>query len=126
MTSDQFFAPDSERVKSKPDIAIELAELQATFDLRWRADRRAMELWRKQTGRSLVAPDHADLVVFLLDRIERATAALQAAPDVLRKGKPTVQELAAVVKANVCAWAILTEGRFPPAVTGSDREILKP
>jgi hypothetical protein len=46
---------------------------QQTFDLRWKADMRAMSRWRKaHPGNELVWPDHADLVVWLLDR-ERTT-----------------------------------------------------
>lgn len=81
----------------------ELQEHQASFDLRWKADMRAIERWRTEpaekgwnislgieqdpeTGerklkvglpadRSLTMPDHADLCVWLLKQWERADAA---------------------------------------------------
>lgn len=48
----------------------ELAELQRTFDLRRAADQRAIALWQEATGRDLVWPDHADLVVWLAGLVE--------------------------------------------------------
>jgi hypothetical protein len=48
----------------------ELSELQETFDIRWNADMRAIKLWQKKTGRKNVWPDHVDLVVFLMERLE--------------------------------------------------------
>ncbi len=48
------------------------AELQATFDLRWKADMRAIKAWQAaHPGKELVWPDHADLVVWLLGEVER-------------------------------------------------------
>jgi hypothetical protein len=45
-------------------------ELEFTFDLRWKADMRAIKIWQKKTGRKLVWPDHADLVVWLLEQLD--------------------------------------------------------
>jgi hypothetical protein len=51
-------------------IAIEATEHKASFDLRWKADMRAIEMWQKaHPGNDLVWPDHADLVVWLLERL---------------------------------------------------------
>lgn len=49
-----------------------IADLEQTFDMRWQADMRAIERWRAEdpVRRTLTMPDHADLVVWLLDRIE--------------------------------------------------------
>jgi len=41
--------------------------LQLTFDLRWKADQRAIKRWQDATGKKLTWPDHADLVVWLLE-----------------------------------------------------------
>lgn len=50
-------------------------ELQKSFDLRWDADQRAIKRWQDANpGSDLTWPDHADLVVWLLDdrnRIEQ-------------------------------------------------------
>lgn len=44
-------------------------ELQHVFDMRWEADRRAIERWRAAApGRDLTLPDHTDLVVWLLEQ----------------------------------------------------------
>lgn len=46
------------------------ADLQRTFDLRWKADMRAIKRWREaHPGNELVMPDHADLVVWLLEQL---------------------------------------------------------
>ncbi len=48
-----------------------LAELEALFDLRWAADMRAIKRWQAAgTGRELTHPDHADLVVWLLEQLD--------------------------------------------------------
>lgn len=54
---------------------VALAELGyeelASFDLRWAADRRAVARWREANpGNDLVCPDHADLVVWLLEALD--------------------------------------------------------
>jgi hypothetical protein len=45
-------------------------ELQTSFDLRWKADMRAIKKWQEKTGRELVWPDHADLCVWLMDELK--------------------------------------------------------
>lgn len=58
-------------VKFKKDQSEELAELQAIFDLRWKADMRAIKRWQAAgPGREKTWPDHADLVVWLLEQLE--------------------------------------------------------
>lgn len=58
-------------------------ELKDLFDLRWQADRRAVRMWRdKNPGNDLVIPDHAGLVVWLLEELDKeggyvATAAVK-------------------------------------------------
>lgn len=48
----------------------EVEALRAMFDLRWQADLRAIGLWQEaHLGRELVWPDHADLVVWLLEQL---------------------------------------------------------
>lgn len=48
------------------------------FDLRWKADQRAIKRWQAAgPGRDLTWPDHADLVVWLLERLEAAEKATQ-------------------------------------------------
>ncbi len=54
-------------------------ELQASFDLRWKADMRAIARWREaHPGKELVMPDHADLCVWLLANVDQLRAALAA------------------------------------------------
>jgi hypothetical protein len=48
----------------------EIKELQQSFDLRWKADMRAIKRWQEANpGKELVWPDHADLCVWLLDQL---------------------------------------------------------
>ena len=67
----------------------EAAELNAIFELRHKADMRAIKLWRESTGRELVQPDHADLVVWLEQQLQAAQAELsevkQALADAARE-----------------------------------------
>lgn len=53
-------------------LQAELAERDASFELRWSADMRAITRWRAEDPqpRDLIMPDHADLVVWLLKRLE--------------------------------------------------------
>ncbi len=53
-------------------LKAELADHEASFDLRWKADMRAIARWREATGRELVLPDHADLCIWLLERGDEA------------------------------------------------------
>src|SRR4051812_44370873 len=46
-------------------------ELERTFDTRWAADQRGVKRWQRRTGRNLTWPDHADLVVWLLDERDK-------------------------------------------------------
>lgn len=49
-----------------------------SFQLRWNADRRAVERWRAAgSGRELTNPDHADLVVWLLEQNDALEALLK-------------------------------------------------
>lgn len=59
----------------KPDLLSAAEDIEfndAAFDMRWAADRRAIERWQKANpGNDLVWPDHADLVVWLMDELVR-------------------------------------------------------
>ena len=50
-------------------------ELQATFDLTWSANLRAINRWREKTGQQLVFPHHDDLVIWLLAELEKVNPA---------------------------------------------------
>ncbi len=52
----------------------ELQGMNASFELRWKADMRAIERWQKATGRTHVWPDHADLCVWLMEQNDRLRA----------------------------------------------------
>jgi len=53
----------------------EKAELQATFDLQWKADQRAIKQWREaHPGNDLVWPDRCNMVVWLMDRVAALAA----------------------------------------------------
>ena len=58
----------------------EARELQDIFDLQRKADRRAIKMWQAAApGRELTHPDRADMVVFLLEKLD-ALAAKGSAP----------------------------------------------
>lgn len=61
-------AYDEERVKEALE---ERDELEALFDLQWKADQRAVKRWREaHPGNDLVLPDRADMVVWLMEQLE--------------------------------------------------------
>jgi len=68
--------PTSEEIAAKlRETEIERDELQATFDLRWECDMRAIKQWRAaHPGNDRVWPDHADLCVWLVDQLTEAQA----------------------------------------------------
>lgn len=53
-------------------------DFQSSFDLRHKADMRAIKRWQAETGKDLAWPDHADLCVWLLEKNEHAESQLRA------------------------------------------------
>jgi len=54
-----------------------VTELERSFDLRWKADQRAIKRWQAaHPGNDLIWPDHADLCVWLMEQLEQRQAAL--------------------------------------------------
>lgn len=61
------------------EARVHAAELTALFNLRWKADRRATKRWQEaHPGNDLVWPDHADMVVWLLEQLDEAEARAEA------------------------------------------------
>lgn len=57
------------------ELKAESDDLQQTFDLRWKADMRAIKRWQEaHPGNDLVWPDHADLCVWLLEELAKVKA----------------------------------------------------
>jgi len=55
-----------------------IAELERLFDRRWDADMRAIKMWQAaHPGNDLVWPDHAEMVVWLLEQLSRHREALK-------------------------------------------------
>lgn len=67
---------------SAPELRERVDDLERSFDLRWNADQRAIKRWQAAApegeDRSLTLPDHADLVVWLLEKLNATTARLRA------------------------------------------------
>ena len=68
-------------------LLAERDELRASFDLRWKADMRAIRLRREQSqdDDNLTWPDHADLVVWLLAERDRLAAEVERLRGALKK-----------------------------------------
>jgi hypothetical protein len=65
-------------------LKAEIADLQASFDLRWKADMRAIKRWQEaHPGSELTWPDHADLCVWLMEQLELASAKLAEVDEIL-------------------------------------------
>jgi hypothetical protein len=53
-------------------LLVEVEEMQASADLRWGADMRAIKRWQEaHPGNERVWPDHADLCVWLMEQLEQ-------------------------------------------------------
>jgi hypothetical protein len=70
-----------EKLESDLAAAKEEAEsLQATFDLQWEADQRAIKRWQAaHPGNDLVWPDRADMVVWLMEKHAKLAALRESA-----------------------------------------------
>jgi hypothetical protein len=77
--------PDGSLTKEEVgELTAEIVDLRASFDLRWKADMRAIKRWQAvHPGKELVWPDHADMVVWLLGEVDRLRAALIEARELL-------------------------------------------
>lgn len=58
--------------RERDELRREAAEHDASFQLRWKTDMRAIERWQKATGRTMTWPDHADLCCWLMDQLDAA------------------------------------------------------
>jgi len=64
------------------EAADRIEELEQLFDLRWKADTRAIRLWQSaHPDQPRTWPDHADLGTWCLSRIEKLEAALREIGD---------------------------------------------
>ncbi len=71
-------------------LARERDDLQASFDLRWNADQRAIAAWQTaHPGNDLVWPGHSDLCVWLMTERDAAHAARAAAVTAAATEAPT-------------------------------------
>ncbi len=69
----------TEETVPTPTPAEELAYMNALFYMTWAADMRAIKRWQAAgTGRELTWPDHADLVVWLLEQLDVAEGKFDA------------------------------------------------
>lgn len=69
-------------------MTAKVEESEQSFDIRWRADRRAISRWQKANpGNDLVWPDHADLCVWLQQQLADGQIKTLSVPDreLLRK-----------------------------------------
>ena len=57
-----------------------LRDRDRSFELRWKADMRAIKMWQAETGEDLTWPDHADLVVWLLGKLQAPWQPMETAP----------------------------------------------
>jgi len=56
--------------KELDELKEEVADLNALFDIRYRAGQRAIKMWQKATGKTHIWPDYADLCVWLMKRLD--------------------------------------------------------
>jgi hypothetical protein len=94
----------------------EVEELQKTFDLRWNADMRAIERWQAATGQTLTWPDHADLVVWLLEQNDSLRAVLQRLDSYWAEDMPEGPEAQAgfLTPETIAIWQAVRAALNPP------------
>ena len=95
-----------------------LTEHEALFNRRSRADDRAIKLWQERTGEDLTFPDHADLVVFLLEKHERLRTDVKMYESIQSDTVAMVHSREAVARAAAirqCAEVRTCEGTNPCA-----------
>jgi len=88
---EQFKVDLNDVVANRSQVYREVAEeLGFTFDLRWKADMRAIKMWQAaHPGNDLVWPDHADMVVWLLGEVDRLLKEIGIIERVLGQGPLT-------------------------------------
>lgn len=81
---------------------IETDDLERTFDMRWQADQRAIKRWQAETGRTDTWPDHADLCVWLMEKLdaERERCRKIAEDVMLEAARATPNEMNSVIEAT--------------------------
>lgn len=97
-------------LKSRRALLSELQEtkddardLQRTFDLRWKADRRATKLWQEaHPGNDLVWPDHADMVVWLMEELDKWREPAEVTIRRIRDEWPDLKDIQHEER-NICA-----------------------
>ena len=57
-------------IKKLKELENTCENLNLSFDMRWKADMKAIKRWQEETGRVLVWPDHKDLCVWLLNKLK--------------------------------------------------------
>ena len=60
-------------------LRAEIADYEATFNVCYAANMRGIKRWQAATGKTLTWPDGANLVVWLLERLDQAEAVIDAA-----------------------------------------------
>lgn len=93
---------EPEGIRAIVELAEEGERQLAQFDVRWAADMRAIKRWQEANpGNDLVWPDHADLVVWLIDVIDRSV------------GVPSIDDVGAI--RHRLGQAIVASGGNPLA-----------
>jgi hypothetical protein len=66
--------------KKLREVTAERDETDALFDLQWKADQRAIKLWQKaHPGKENIWPDRCDMVVWLMDQLDKLQSKNQMA-----------------------------------------------
>jgi hypothetical protein len=101
---------DALRIRAEKAEA-ERDDFQSSFELRWKADMRAIQLWQEtHPGDDLVWPNHVDLVVWLLGeraRLREAILAMDAGLSRLWPRGPVAQGHQDHIEGVDEAWAAL-------------------
>lgn len=69
-THEQIYHAESCLYRTLRDAVAYVQDSEFTLEIRWEADMRAIKRWQEANpGNGLTWPDHADLVVWLLDQL---------------------------------------------------------
>ncbi|HEC65264.1 MAG TPA: hypothetical protein ENI23_08220 [bacterium] len=75
------------------ELEEQVKEYEQSFDLQYDASMRGIKMWQEATGRDMVWPDKADLVVWLIEKLEKKERTLQLVDQISKRIEVKLENL---------------------------------